>query len=460
MRKGISIATPRIGVKTVGYTSSGSNMGFKSVSIATPTVTDTELKQNLLSAAEIIMSSHTTVEENENADAEAEVQAEVEAEIEVEAETPINENKEDEEENINSQDFLTFDRFYHGFMQPYFGCYRCSVTKNALKILDTGNTGTIEWDEFEGILDWVLNQHSSDLVDAISTGLVEDYREQAELLLKLTFEKAIIPLIRQHINADKNPFTGSNFIVVQPKNFVKHTATIIVLHGLANFDEIGGNGAFWYNQCSISRACTLYPHVRFVFPTADKLPIRDMNYSVKAAWFDVKHKSDPENGFKNLSGLYDSVEKVKTLLRQEMNTYNIPAERIVINGFSQGGTIALLAAFQMQEKFALVACGQTPLLGRNKKEWARSMHLETSCKKQKSMPIVWLDSKHCPIKCYKNLGERYGKECFDYLKQDCELNVKYQKLEHDPGVVRPGQKESFFQTQLAAQINRYVPPLQ
>ena len=30
---------------------------------------------------------------------------------------------------------LQFDNFYHGFMQPYFGCYQCVTTKKAIHAL-------------------------------------------------------------------------------------------------------------------------------------------------------------------------------------------------------------------------------------------------------------------------------------------------------------------------------------
>ena len=411
---------------SVGF-SSVSTMGVRSVPIIA--VADMEIKENLLVT---------------NA----------------EADTLVDKKKEDETD-INCQDFLTFDRFYHGFMQPYFGCYRCQTTKNAFKMLTmTGdNSGTIEWSTFEAVLNWVLNQYGSEIIDAVSNGLASNYREEAEILLKLTFEKAIIPLIRERINADKNPFNGSNFIFIQPKNYAKHTATVIVLHGLANFDESGGNGDFWFNQFNISRVHTLYPHVRFVFPTADKLAITDMNYCVKPAWFDVKHKNDPENGFKNLSGLYDSVSKVKKLIKQEMNVYDIPSERIIIFGFSQGGTIALLTALEMQEKFAAISCAQTLLLGKNKTEWTKSMHLQINSKKQKNTPIFWLDNKVRPIKCYENLSSEYGKECFDYLKKECQLNVSYKKFDKNPTVLKQGEKQSMFQILLGELINTFLPPL-
>ena len=42
----------------------------------------------------------------------------------------------DESGKERGDDRLRFDSFYHGFMQPYFGCYRCSRTKKAMNAID------------------------------------------------------------------------------------------------------------------------------------------------------------------------------------------------------------------------------------------------------------------------------------------------------------------------------------
>ena len=42
-------------------------------------------------------------------------------------------DKRDKEQNDGR---LQFDNFYHGFMQSYFGCYRCVTTKKAIHALD------------------------------------------------------------------------------------------------------------------------------------------------------------------------------------------------------------------------------------------------------------------------------------------------------------------------------------
>jgi hypothetical protein len=77
---------------------------------------------------------------------------------------------------------LRFDSFYHGFMSPYFGCYKCSRTRNGLKCLDMNSDGYVGWDEFLVYLKWALRQYPK--------------TEDPEVLLSIVFEKGILPAMR------------------------------------------------------------------------------------------------------------------------------------------------------------------------------------------------------------------------------------------------------------------------
>ena len=46
-------------------------------------------------------------------------------------------------DKVKHDDCLPFDSFYHGFMIPYFGCYRCSDTRKALQAIDMDNDGSL-----------------------------------------------------------------------------------------------------------------------------------------------------------------------------------------------------------------------------------------------------------------------------------------------------------------------------
>ena len=78
---------------------------------------------------------------------------------------------------------LEFDSFYNGFMAPFFGCYRCSDTKNAFRTLDMDKDGLADWEEFKLYLTWALSQYPSD----IST---------LEELINVSFTKGILPTMK------------------------------------------------------------------------------------------------------------------------------------------------------------------------------------------------------------------------------------------------------------------------
>ena len=89
-------------------------------------------------------------------------------------------NREEGENKGDGQ--LQFDSFYHGFMAPYFGCYRCSRTKKGLAALDMDNDGFVDWKEFLVYIKWALHEYPD----------IED----PDLLMSVVFEKGLIPAMR------------------------------------------------------------------------------------------------------------------------------------------------------------------------------------------------------------------------------------------------------------------------
>ena len=84
---------------------------------------------------------------------------------------------------------LQFDSFYHGFLAPYFGCYRCQDTKAALRGLDMDNDGFIDWNEFMVYIKWALHQYPD--------------VENADQVISIAFEKGIVPAMRDE--KERNP---------------------------------------------------------------------------------------------------------------------------------------------------------------------------------------------------------------------------------------------------------------
>ena len=77
---------------------------------------------------------------------------------------------------------LQFDSFYHGFLAPYFGCYRCKDTKKALLAIDMDNDGYVDWTEFLVYIKWALHQYPA--------------VETADETLEVTFQKGLLPAMR------------------------------------------------------------------------------------------------------------------------------------------------------------------------------------------------------------------------------------------------------------------------
>lgn len=78
--------------------------------------------------------------------------------------------------------------------------------------------------------------------------------------------------------------------------------------------------------------------VRFIFPHAPLLPVTINNGYVMPAWYDVR--SLDLRQAEDEAGIRASQQQVEALIRQE-EARGIPAARIVLAGFSQGGAIAL-----------------------------------------------------------------------------------------------------------------------
>ena len=87
-----------------------------------------------------------------------------------------------EEGEDKGDGMLEFDSFYHGFMAPYFGCYRCSRTKKGLRCLDMDGDGGVDWKEFLVYIKWALRQYPD--------------TEDPDECIKIAFEKGIIPAMR------------------------------------------------------------------------------------------------------------------------------------------------------------------------------------------------------------------------------------------------------------------------
>ena len=127
-------------------------------------------------------------------------------------------------------------------------------------------------------------------------------------------------------------------------------ATLILLHGLgANAEDLAGLAQY----LSLPEALRL----RVVFPDA---PFRDVTINGgmrMRAWYDIDPAQGLDSGREDIA---QSVGPARTLIQREMER-GVPAGRIVIGGFSQGGVIALETGLGHDESLAGIVALSTYL---------------------------------------------------------------------------------------------------
>jgi phospholipase/carboxylesterase len=92
-----------------------------------------------------------------------------------------------------------------------------------------------------------------------------------------------------------------------------------------------------------------WPPLRFVFPHAPVRPVTINNGMSMRAWYDIA--AFDLNQRQDEVGMRASVAEVETLIAREQQR-GVPADRIILAGFSQGGAIALAAGLRHAEKLA------------------------------------------------------------------------------------------------------------
>ena len=89
--------------------------------------------------------------------------------------------------------------------------------------------------------------------------------------------------------------------------------------------------------------------VRFVFPNAPIRPVTVNGGTRMRAWYDVMSTDLPRR--EDPDGVYESERAIYVLLEREKQR-GIPAERIVLAGFSQGGAMALHTGLRYPDRLA------------------------------------------------------------------------------------------------------------
>ncbi|KAJ7044826.1 Phospholipase/carboxylesterase/thioesterase [Mycena alexandri] len=172
----------------------------------------------------------------------------------------------------------------------------------------------------------------------------------------------------------------------------KHTATVIFVHGL------GDTGAGWKPVADMFKS--ELPYVKWVLPNAPSMPVTANGGMVMPSWFDIY--SFDFDGKEDQAGMLKTSHALNQLITAEVDN-GIPANRIVLGGFSQGAAMSLLTGLTAERKLAglAVLSGWLPL-----HKIFKSMASEHAA----STPIFWGHGSADPLVQYK-----MGRSSADFL---------------------------------------------
>lgn len=123
------------------------------------------------------------------------------------------------------------------------------------------------------------------------------------------------------------------------------THALIFLHGLGD----SGNGWSFLGQQLQSMDPGAFQSTTFMFPTAPIMNITANGGCPMNAWFDIMEWDPNMKQFDNEGYLKTVNGVVKQYIKQAMDE-GIPAENIILGGFSQGAAIALGSAINLEWK--------------------------------------------------------------------------------------------------------------
>ena len=119
------------------------------------------------------------------------------------------------------------------------------------------------------------------------------------------------------------------------------TGAVIWLHGL------GADGYDFVDIVPMLGLKTI--PTRFVFPHAPMRPVTINGGAVMRAWYDVRGDAGVRR--EDEAGVRESQQQIEALIARE-KTRGVPAGRIVLAGFSQGGAMALQTGLRHPERLA------------------------------------------------------------------------------------------------------------
>ena len=147
----------------------------------------------------------------------------------------------------------------------------------------------------------------------------------------------------RHTRPQKSPASYPEPFVVHPKS-EEHRHTFIILHGRGSDGTEFGSVllSIAVPGSSPSKLPDLFPHAKFVFPTASWRRAAIYKRSLTKQWFDNWSLNAPLTRQElQIEGLRESAAFIHSLLKDESNLVGV--ENVVLGGLSQGCATALIS---------------------------------------------------------------------------------------------------------------------
>ncbi|KAF4120890.1 lysophospholipase II [Geosmithia morbida] len=230
--------------------------------------------------------------------------------------------------------------------------------------------------------------------------------------------------------------------LVLPATAGQHTATVIFIHGL------GDNGNGWADAIEhMRRRRQRLGEVKFILPHAPTIPITVNGGLRMPGWFDIKALGYSVDSLGNkavdedAAGILQSQSYVHSLIQDEIQA-GIPAERIVIGGFSQGGAMSIFSGLTAPVRVAgIVGLSSWLLLSQSFRDYVPSGDLN------KTTPILMGHGDADPIVRYSLAMD--SEAALKGMGYDVTLKT-YKEMEHSACAEELDEVEAFIAARLPA----------
>lgn len=193
-------------------------------------------------------------------------------------------------------------------------------------------------------------------------------------------------------------------------------AAVVFLHGL------GDTPAGWRSlapQLGPRLEEVVGGRVKWLFPAAPTSKVSISGGALQTSWFDIFDWPIGVSARDDRDGLLASTSKLHEIVAG-LEAEGVPADKIVIGGFSQGGAISLLACHRYEKTLAGCVClsGWLTL----KEEWAGARV------KDNLTPIFWGHGTEDPVVLPEQVAA--GSEVFKNQGPDINLDTRMYPMGH------------------------------